>query len=70
MAGGFLGGALKVEGDEAVEQGVGVSRNDVLPAVGGEDGGVEFVVDLAQHGDEALFVDGLVFCGLRLASPG
>jgi hypothetical protein len=53
VAGGFFGGALKVEGDQAVEQGVGGGGGEVWPAVGGEDGGVEFVVELAEDGDEA-----------------
>ena len=34
-------------------------RGQVLPAIGGEDGGVEFVVELAQDRDQALFVDEL-----------
>ena len=32
-------------------------RQQVGPAVGVEDGGVEVVVELAQDGDQALFVD-------------
>lgn len=54
-AGGFFFGAFGVEGDEAFEDfGVGERGG---PAVGGEDGGVEVVVELAEDGDEALVVD-------------
>ena len=65
MAGGFFAAAFGVEGDEAVEQGVGGGWREVWPAVGGEDGGVEFVVELAEDGDEAGFVDGFVLGGER-----
>ena len=68
VAGGFFAGAFGVEGDEAVEQGFAVGRGEVGPAVGGEHGGVEFVVQGLQDGDEALFVDGLVLGGQRLAA--
>jgi len=35
----------------------------IVPAIGGEDGAVEIVVQLAQHGHQPLGVDGLVFVG-------
>ena len=70
----FLGGAFVVEGDEAGEErllerlgirmggveavGEGDGGDEVGPAVGFEDGGVEVVVDLREEGDEALVVDG------------
>ena len=57
----FLGGALGVQGDEPfqnfrVGQGGG-------PAVGGEHGGVEVVVQLFQDGDEAGVVDDFFLVG-------
>ena len=70
----FLGGAFVVEGDEAGEEGLlkglglrtggveavgeGDGGDEVGPAVGFEDGGVEVVVELLEEGDEALVVDG------------
>ena len=57
----FVGGALGVEVDEAFEDfGVGEGGG---PAVGGEDGGVEVVVELLEEGDEALVVDEAFFVG-------
>ena len=53
---------------QAFEQGFAVGRRQVLPAVGGEDGGVEFVVQLTQDGDEAGFVDGFVPGGQGFAA--
>ena len=58
-AGGFLLRPLGVQGDHTVEdfsvlQGRG-------PALGGENGGVEVIVELAENGDEALIVDLLFF---------
>ena len=52
-----IGDALGIEGDEAFED-LFVGRI-VVPAVGVEHGGVEFVVQLLEHGDEAFFVDEL-----------
>ena len=42
--------------------------SQVLPAIGGEDGGVEFVVELAQDRDQALFVDELFLGAQGLAA--
>jgi hypothetical protein len=57
----FVGGALGVEVDEAFEDfGVGEGGG---PALGGEDGGVEVVVELLEEGDEALVVDEALFVG-------
>lgn len=53
-AGAFLGGALCVEADEAFEDFFVGERGG--PAVGVEDGRVEFVVNLAEDGDEAVRV--------------
>ena len=56
-AGGFFGGAGGVEGDEAGEDfgvgQVGFGATVAEPAVGGGDRGIEFVVELAEDGDEA-----------------
>ncbi|MDP2883384.1 MAG: hypothetical protein Q8N89_17625 [Azonexus sp.] len=72
LAGGFFAAASGIEGDEAVEQGIGGGWRggpiQVGPAVGGEDGGVEFVVELAEDGDEAGFMLGFVLGGQRLAA--
>ena len=70
----FLGGAFVVEGDEAGEEGLlqgfgvrvggveavgeGDGGDEVGPAVGFEQGGVEVVVELLEEGVEALVVDG------------
>ena len=53
----LFGGPLRVQGDEAEEDlfGVKVGR----PAIGGEDGGVEIVMQLTEDGDESLFVGAL-----------
>ena len=51
-AGGFFFGALGVEGYETFENfGIGQGCG---PAVGGEDGGVEIVVELAEDGNETM----------------
>jgi hypothetical protein len=66
-AGGFFGGAGGVEGDEAgedfgvVQVGFGVAVAE--PAVGGGDGGIEFVVKLAEDGEESGVVGGLFLRG-------
>jgi len=57
----FHSGALGVQGDEAFQnfrigQGGG-------PAVGGEDRGIEFVVQFFEDGDEALVMDEFFFGG-------
>ena len=58
---GFFFAAFGVESDKAFEDfGVGQSGG---PAVGGEDGGVEVVVELTKDGDEALVVDLFLFFG-------
>ena len=57
----FFGGALVVEGDEVLEELVVGEGGG--PAVGVEDGGVEFVVELFVDGDEAVVVDGFVLGG-------
>jgi hypothetical protein len=55
---GLFGGPLGVEGDEALEDLlVGQRRR---PAVGGEDGRIQVVVDLFEDADEPGFVDSLV----------
>jgi hypothetical protein len=61
-AGGFFGAALGVEVDYVLEDLFGgeVRR----PAVGGKDGVVEFVMSLAEDGDEASIVDGAVGFGV------
>ena len=51
----FLGGAFGVQGHEAFDD-FGVGERD-RPAVGGEHGGVQFVVQLFEHGHEALVMD-------------
>ena len=62
LTGGFFGGAGGVEGDEAGEDfgvaQVGFRVAVAEPAVGGGDGGIEFVVELAEDGDEAGVVGG------------
>ena len=63
MAGGFLGGARGVQGDEAGED-FGVARVR-RKAVGGSDGGIQFVVELAEDGDEAGVVRGALLRGER-----
>jgi len=56
---GFFGGALGIQRDQAFEDlFVGEGGG---PAVGGEDGGVEVVVNLFEDADEAGVVDFLVF---------
>lgn len=65
----FLGGALVVEGDEAGEEFlfegfVPRGGGEIVPAIGGEHGGVDLVVDLAEEGDEAVVVD-LLFLGVQ-----
>ena len=52
---GFFGGPLGVEGDEPFQDLLVGQRG--RPAVGGEDGGIEVVVDLLEDSDEAGFVD-------------
>lgn len=63
-AGGFLFGPLGVKRDEALEDfGVG---EGCRPAVGGEHGGVEVIVELAKDGNEALVVYAFFFVGQGL----
>ena len=52
----FFIGAGAVEGDQTVENG-GIGERGI-PAIRGGNGGVEFVVELAQDGDESLIVNG------------
>ena len=56
-AGGFPGTAFGVEGDRAFEDGF-VGRL-AGPAIGGEHGGFEFIVQRFQYCNETFFVDGL-----------
>ena len=62
LAGAFFGGALGVQGAKVGEDGV-VARGG-REGVGFGDGGVEVVVELAEDGDEALFV-GELFLGVE-----
>src|SRR5215213_8899387 len=64
-AAGFFGGALGIEGDEAFED---LLVGDVGgPAVGGEDGGVEIVMNLLEDADQSGVVGFLVFIVERFA---
>jgi hypothetical protein len=63
----FFPGPFAVEGDDLFED-FGVAEGGG-PAVGGEDGGVEFVVQLFEDGDQPLFVDGFLFGGQPLPGP-
>jgi hypothetical protein len=68
-AGGLLGGAAGVEGHQALQHRLGPDGArglvrpghgaEVAPAVGGQHGGVELVVQAAQHADQALLVQDL-----------
>ncbi len=51
----FFGGALGVQSHEAFADFGGGQRHG--PAVGGGDGGIQFVVQSFEHGDEAPVVD-------------
>ena len=70
----FLGGSLVVQGDEAREKllfelffsyvlCLNVLRLDrkIRPAIGFQNGGIEFVVELFEERDESLVVDDFVF---------
>jgi hypothetical protein len=60
-AAGFFGGAVVVEGDEVLEE---LVVGEVFgPVVGGEDGGVEVVVELFEDGEEGVVVDEYVLGG-------
>ena len=61
QAGGFFGAAFSVEGYNAFED---LFRFEIAgPAVGVEDGAVEFVVKFAEDADEAGIVNGAVVFG-------
>ena len=70
-AGGLLGGAAGVEGYQALQHRLGPDGArglvrprhgaEVAPAVGGQHGGVQLVVQAAQHADQALLVQDLFF---------
>ena len=61
FAGFFLKRALGVEADEVAEQGV-VAYTSFQP-IGLQHGGVEFVMQLFQHANQALGVNGFFFGG-------
>lgn len=57
-AAGFFGGPLGIQGDQPLQDFLIAER--ARPAVGGKDGLVEVVVDLAEDADEPLLVNQLL----------
>ena len=63
VAGFFFKGTLGVQRYEVRKQGVGVQPRckALVKTIGLQHGGIEFVMQLLKHADQALGVDGFVF---------